>query len=111
MRKLTQNDKEFIRNLSNKGLSLRKIQNITKVPLSTIQYNLNKNSGRKRTKEIQIPKSDFLKGEIIGAFAGDGCYTKRNRKRGINHFIRFFLSYNFDKEYKDYLMLAFQIWV
>ena len=78
MKRLTQESKNFIKILANKGLSLRKIQNITNIPLSTLQYNLNKNSERKRTREIIISQSDFLKGEIIGAFAGDGRYKYEN---------------------------------
>ncbi len=97
MKRLAQENKESIKKLANEGLSLREIQKITKIPLSTLQYNLNKNSGRKRTKEIIIPESDFLRGEIIGAFTGDGCYKYTKRGRSRNHLITFTLSFEKDK--------------
>ena len=61
-----------------------------------------------KAKQIKIPNSEFLIGQIIGAFSGDGCYSKNKTKKGIKHFVRFFLSYKKDKEYKDYLFLLFQ---
>ncbi len=61
-----------------------------------------------RVKQIKIPNSHFLIGQIIGAFAGDGCYSKGKTKRGIKHFIRFCLSYEKDVDYKNYLFLIFQ---
>jgi len=103
MKRLTKKQIESIKNLSDNGLSLRKIHKITDIPLSTIQYRANKDKKRPRIKAISLPDSDFLKGEIIGAFAGDGNYFYDCLGRCRKHNIRFFLSYEDDKEYKNYL--------
>ncbi len=103
MKRLTKNQKEIIKNFHSKGLSLRQIQKKTNIPLSTLQYNLNKNSGRKRTKELIIPESDFIIGELIGAFAGDGSFYANTNDGYKRYWIRFFLSYYDDKQYMFYL--------
>jgi len=102
MRRLTKEDKKRIKNLNNKGLSLRQIQKETNIPLSTLQYNLNKDKNRKRIKEINLPSHDFLKGEILGAFAGDGSFYYDKSGRSSRYSIRFYFSY-YEEEYRDYI--------
>ncbi|MFH1376650.1 MAG: LAGLIDADG family homing endonuclease [Candidatus Woesearchaeota archaeon] len=103
MKKLSELQINEIKKLSNIGLSLRSIQNLTNTSLSTIQYHVNRKSDRKRIKQIKLPSSDFVKGELIGAFAGDGSYFHDKSRRGGNHNIRFYLSYRDDKKYVEYL--------
>ncbi|MBU1199659.1 MAG: hypothetical protein KKF46_01320 [Nanoarchaeota archaeon] len=93
-----------IRNLKSQGKSLREICTLTRIPLSTLQYQLSKGESRKREKNIRIPKDDFVIGELIGAFAGDGNYYLDKNGRSYKYHIRFFLSYRDDTQYKLYLM-------
>ena len=104
MQRLSKDQIKLLKTLSNKGLSLRKIQKRTKIPLSTIQYRLNKNKGLKREKQIKIPSSDFIKGELVGSFAGDGNYYYDKTGRCSKHRIRYSLSYQKDREYANHLV-------
>lgn len=108
MERLSETQINLIRTLSNKKLSLRKIQQKTKIPLSTLQYRLNKNKKVKRERQIKIPSSEFIKGEIIGSFAGDGNYYHDQNGRCSKHYVRYSLSYRDDKNYADYLSLVFK---
>ena len=83
------------------GKSLRQISKLTGISLSTIQYHLK--TGKSRIKRINLPNSDFIKGEIVGAFAGDGSYQLNKSGRGGNHLIKFYLSYRDDKIYANYI--------
>ena len=103
MKRLSKQELGLIKELNNKGLSLRVIQEKTSIPLSTIQYNLNKNKTTKRIKSIKLPSSDFLIGELIGAFAGDGCYYHDKNGRSSKHFIRYTLAYK-EKDYAQHLV-------
>ncbi len=47
--------------------------------------------------------NDFQIGEIIGAFAGDGSFYHNTHGRSSMYMIRYFLSYQDDKDYADYL--------
>lgn len=59
---------------------------------------------RPRIKPITLPPSSFIKGEIIGAFAGDGSYYHDTFGRSSKYLIRYFLSYRDDWEYKEHLV-------
>ncbi len=104
MNRLSKEQKEHIKELKNKGLSLRSIQKITEFPLSTIQYNLNKNSGKRRIKAINIKLSNFQIGEIVGAFAGDGSFQHNQNGRSSKYFVKFYFSYENDEQYKNYII-------
>ena len=108
MNRLSNEQKNIIKSLHSEGLSLRNIQQKTDIPLSTLQYNLNKNSGRKRIKQLILPKSEFILGEIIGAFCGDGSYFHSKSKRSGKYLVRYFLSYRDDMEYANYLHSVFK---
>lgn len=108
MKRLSKIQIRLIKNLSKNGLSLRKIQKKTNITLSTIQYNLNVNKKVKRVKQINLLFPDFIKGEIIGSFAGDGSYYHDKNGRSSKYYTRYFLSYKDDKEYKNYLVSLFK---
>ncbi len=108
MKRLNKNQIDIIKQLGIKGLSLRQIQKETTIPLSTVQYHLNRYKGRKKVIQIKLPKSDFIKGEIIGAFAGDGNYFHDTHGRCSKYRISYFLSYKDDKQYVAYLHTLFK---
>ena len=102
MRRLGRKQKEEIKKLKFNGYSLRQIKKIMNLPLSTVQYH---SPNKKRGKIVEIKKvpPDFIIGELVGAFAGDGNYFYYTENRKRCHCIRYYLSYKDDKEYAQYL--------
>lgn len=103
MKRLTKYQITLINNFSTNGLSLRKIMEKLNLPLSTVQYHTSKKDSRKRKKSICLPKSEFTRGELIGAFSGDGSYYHDNTLRGGKHRVYYHLSYKEDIIYSEYL--------
>ncbi len=103
MRRLKKEEIILIKDLYQKGQSLRKIQKILDLPLSTIQYHVGENKGMGRIKRINLPESNFMKGELVGAFAGDGSYYHDTSGRRSDYRTTYFLSYKDDQKYANYL--------
>ncbi|HIH25805.1 hypothetical protein J4476_04610 [Candidatus Woesearchaeota archaeon] len=103
MKRLTNFDKEKLKSLQNQGLSLREISKITNIPLSTVQYSLNRNNLNPRTREMKLPHSNFTQGELVGAFAGDGNFFYDTNGRSRHYRITYCLSYKDDQDYAKYL--------
>jgi IS30 family transposase len=105
--RLSQKDKLTIKELTNKGKSLRNISKIMNLGITTIYYQVRKFKP-KRKKDFIVNLSEEKIGELIGAFAGDGSYyysinSKGDIKRGGQYKIRYHLSLKDDRPYAEYL--------
>ena len=84
--RLSKEDKLTIKELTNKGRSLRDISKIMNLGITTIYYQVRKFKPRQR-KNFVINISEEEIGELTGAFAGDGSsyYSindKKDKSRG-----------------------------
>ena len=102
-RKNSRNRKEVrarIIELIRSGVSIPKISHQLNLAKSTIYHHYKKIKG-KQSKEAIIPLNDFILGEFLGAFAGDGSFFY-DKKYG-----HYTLSFHFhaidDRRYAEYL--------
>lgn len=105
MQRLSKKQIESLKEFREKGLSLDKIHTKTNIPKSTIQYHVAKEEGIKRPRiiPINLPSSNFTKGELVGAFAGDGNYYHSTNGRSSQYLVRYYLSYKDDIDYSNHL--------
>ena len=97
--RLSKEEKEFIKQKTLEGKSLRKLAKLMNLGITTIYYHVRKFKP-KQTKEFLINLPEEKIGEIMGAFAGDGSYYYWVG----HHTIRFSLSISRDMQYAKYLM-------
>ncbi len=107
--RLSQRDKLTIKELTEKGGSLRHISKIMNLGITTIYYQVRKFKPKQK-KNFIVNLSEKEIGELMGAFAGDGSYyysinDKKDKTRGGQYKIRYHLSLKTDKSYAEYLKI------
>jgi len=105
--RLSNNDKELIKQKTLLGESLNKISKSMQLNKNTVYYNVRKFKPRVNREILIHNLSDTQVGELIGAFAGDGSYYHQNyspiKKNSTQHRIRYHLSFRDDWNYTRYL--------
>jgi len=100
--RLSEEEKELIRKMTLEGKSLRQISSLINLGITTIYYNVRKFKPKQRKKFV-CNLNDFQIGELVGAFAGDGNFYHSIKGRCSKYTIRYFLSYEDDMFYAQYL--------
>lgn len=101
--RLSKEEKDFIKEKTLEGKSLRYLSKEMDLGITTIYYQVRKFKPKQR-KEFIVNLPEGKIGEIMGAFAGDGSYSHSKRERGYYYTIRFSLSISRDMQYAQYLM-------
>ena len=95
-----------IKNMIYEGISIPKISSQLNVSKASVYYHYKKIKGRRNSIAI-IPEEDYIKGEFLGAFSGDGSFYYEKKKG--HYSIRIFLNRIDDYDYHLYLKKLIEI--
>ena len=106
-KRLSQEEKDRIKEFTLKGKSLRQDSKILGIGVTTLYYHVRKFKP-KQFKKMKMTLKDFQLGELIGSFVGDGNFYYDRNGRSRRYTIRYYLSYEDDIPYSRYLMKLFK---